>query len=178
MNLIKLDKIDEKRLAFSLQEIKKVMNESGNFQWTKEYPNVCDFITDIKNNELYGFFKQENLFGVVALTTGYENHYYVEDNSFKFKKASDNILYIHRLLKFSDVNQSGLGKVFLTSIQCQFGQKYDAIQIDTNIKNIPMQKAIEVSNFIEVGSFTRKNYESPQWKCYEYIYNGSENEEN
>ncbi len=169
MTLVKLYEIDEKRLSQTLKAAKIKMNNSGNFQWYNDYPNVENFLNDIKNGVLYGFFNDEQLIGVVALTTDYEKHYYITKNKFRFKQESDNILYIHRLVRLAGVKEKALGEKFLKLIQKNFQQNYSAIQIDTNKMNIPMQKAILKSDFKQVGSFNRIEMQSPNWLCYEYV---------
>ncbi len=160
--------IDEQMLEQQLITAKKTMKASENPQWDENYPLVSDFVADISKQQLYGFFNDNILIGICALTTDYEAHYYQENDQFKFSKKTDNILYIHRILKFTNAGKIK-GTDFLNIILKNFNM-YQAIQVDTNQKNIPMQRAIEKAGFIKRGIFKRIiNNQEVVWNTYEFV---------
>ncbi len=169
MNLKIVNSIENIELETIIRDHVTVMNASGNFQWSTNYPHVSDFQKDIDNGNLYGIFLNEELLALVALTTNYEKHYYDEDHTFKFSNEQDNILYIHRMVKLTNHRIANFGQKMLKCICENLQNQYDAIQVDTNQKNIPMMRAIESAGFIKTGEFYRSEFISPNWNCYEYV---------
>lgn len=167
MEIKLLAKLPTKRLEESLKRHVQIMNQAGNFQWDSTYPKAVNYQQDIDKQQLYGLYDDEKLLGLFALTTKLEEHYYEEKHNFKFFQKNDKILYIHRIIKLSTEPTKGFGKTMLSLIIDMFIDKFDAIQIDTNAKNIPMQKAIEQAGFTQKGTFIRKEKSSPNWKSYE-----------
>ncbi len=167
MKLIK--QLDEQLLANSITDNVKKMNAQGNYQWSDNYPKVNNFLNDIKLEQLYGFYENDCLVGLAALTENYEEHYYFEENDFQYSERTNKILYIHRMIRLKGNGFTKIGQKMLKSIIENQVHNYDAIQVDTNTKNIAMNRAIEKVGFKLVGSFTRKECISPKWNCYEFV---------
>ncbi len=161
--LIKAD-LDANLLEQELLNIKKMMKKVGNPQWDECYPLVQDFEMDISNGVLYGFYENNKLIGLCALTTNYEEHYYQNEHSFKYYKPTDDIIYIHRVLKYNFA-QKYTGTDLLKLIIKEFLKNHDAIQIDTNQENIPMNRAIIKSGFNKSGTFQLEHNKC--WNTYE-----------
>ncbi len=164
-----IEEIDLDVLKSSLVQQKEMMHKMNNYQWSDNYPLLKDFQNDIDNQVLYGFYSEDVLIGIAALTENYESHYYELENNFEFSKEEDHILYIHRLIKLNSHGFTNIGPKMLKSIIEKMISNYDAIQIDTNEANIPMQKSIERAGFTKVGYFIRKGAINPKWHCYEIV---------
>ncbi len=169
LKLQKVKQFDSKKLEEELLKSKAAMKAMNNTQWDEAYPLVSDFQQDINEQQLYGFYENQELIGLCALTTKYEAHYYNQKHNFKYRKATDEIIYVHRIIKYQNAKKFR-GTDFLNLIIDEFSE-VDAIQIDTNESNIPMQKAIEKAGFIKRGIFQRKISGYNTWYTYEWVQN-------
>ncbi len=138
-------------------------------QWDDNYPNEETFINDIKNNSLYVNIddNNNNINGFFVLNT----QIYDEYNQAEFTVDINKSYTIHRVCTDVNYRGRGIGNILLTeAIHLANKLQIKSLIIDTNSKNIAMNKIIKQVGFNFVGTMNlRKNL--PHWNCYEYKLN-------
>ncbi len=143
------------------------MLDVDNFiQWDEHYPNESVFEDDIKQNSLYVYIDDNSLqiIGFFVLNKQIYDAY----NEANFTVNIDNSYTIHRVCCDVDHRKKGIGNLLLSEA-IALCRKFEAesIIIDTNSKNIAMNKIIKQVGFNFVGTMNLKP-NLPHWNCYEY----------
>ena len=94
LKLVTKNEIDEVMAIIS--DAKELLSKDS-LQWQQGYPNETVMMDDILNNELFGYYLDDFLVGIVALVKGLNKNYTeIYDGSW-INPASDNDLTIHRI---------------------------------------------------------------------------------
>lgn len=76
-----------------VDDVVKVMNEQGSFQWDDTYPLVSDYQKDLRRDELYVYQESEIIFGVCTISKrGHEEYDQIawsqHDNALTLKRLA------------------------------------------------------------------------------------------
>ncbi|MBP5342696.1 GNAT family N-acetyltransferase [bacterium] len=144
IKLVTLDEIDE---VMNIIEDAKELLKKDSLQWQQGYPNKTVMSIDIQNNELYGYYENDYLLGIVALVKGLDRNYIEIDGNW-IEKASTKDLTIHRIAVRNGYHNRKIGDIFIKySIEHAKNLSIKSIKADTHIKNIPMQKILINNGF-------------------------------
>ena len=145
IKLVTKNEIDEVMAIIS--DAKELLSKDS-LQWQQGYPNETVMMDDILNNELFGYYLDDFLVGIVALVKGLNKNYTeIYDGSW-INPASDNDLTIHRIAVRKGYHHKKIGDKFI-KLSLDYAKEYNlkSIKADTHIKNIPMQKLLLNNGF-------------------------------
>lgn len=143
---------DLKGLLEIFEKAKEYMRRTGNpHQWKEDYPG-SGFLDEIRNNEVYVFEEDSNLYGCFRLHIGEDPTYsLIRDGAWLNDKKPYGTL--HRVA--SDGSHRGLfGEMIKFSLN-----KMDQLRIDTHRDNLVMQKLLENHGFCYCGIIYLENGE-------------------
>lgn len=135
-------------------------------QWDQEYPNIDVFTQDIKKNTLYVYIDDNDnaITGFFVLNKQvYKEHYQAN-----FTVDLSNAYTLHRVCSDPNYRGRGIGNTMLTEA-IFLARKFEgeSLIIDTNSKNIAMNKIVKQIGFKFVGEMQLRPGYAP-WNCYEY----------
>jgi GNAT superfamily N-acetyltransferase len=140
-----------------------LMNASGNFQWTTEYPNEAVFRQDIAHNHLWVAEQTGQLLGVAALTQDQDAEYADADWD-----VTEPALVTHRLA----VSPLAQGKGVAHALLAQAEQEARALglhtlRVDTNSENVATQRLFPKLGYRFAGEIKLAFRPGLRFFCYE-----------
>ena len=148
IRLVQENEIDE---VMSIINDAKELLKKDSLQWQQGYPFKETMMNDIKRGELYGYYLDGFLVGIVALVVGLDKNYTEIDGKWDIV-ASDKDLTIHRIAVRKDYYHKKIGDYFIKlSIEYAKSHNIKSIKADTHIKNIPMQMLLLNNGFAYKG---------------------------
>lgn len=159
-----------------IQEIPEIMEvaracathmiNSNIFQWNDHYPSEIAFIQDISRKELFVFFDQNRIIGMITITTLMDEEY----KPVKWLTENENNLYIHRLGVRPDNQGQGFAQKLMDYAEEYAVEKeYDSIRLDTFSKNIRNQRFYEQRGYVRLGDIYFPKQSEYPFHCYELI---------
>lgn len=146
-----------------------LLNADNNYQWNDTYPLAADFEKDIANDLLWVADVNGEVAGFAALTTDQSDEY--ADVGWDLKEPA---IVPHRVAVDPKFRGRSIALQFMLTAEKlarEAGYKY--VRIDTNVRNIPMQKMFEKLNYEFAGEISFKNkpviYEKMMFKCYQKV---------
>lgn len=142
------------------------MELEGVFQWTTEYPNEKQFVTDVYRKELYVLKKDDELIGCIVLSTAMDNEY----QTVQWLTKNHLNLYIHRLAVHPDHQGQGFAQqlmAFGENIACARG--FTSVRLDTFSQNKRNQRFYEQRGYQKLEDIFFPNQSEYPFHCYELV---------
>jgi ribosomal protein S18 acetylase RimI-like enzyme len=146
-----------------VQAVVPLMNASGNFQWTVEYPNAAVFEKDITQNHLWVAENGGQLLGVAALTQDQDAEYADADWD-----AAEPALVTHRLAVAPEAQGLGVAQALLLQAEHEaqaLGLR--ALRVDTNSENAATQRLFPKLGYRFAGEIKLAFRPGLRFFCYE-----------
>ena len=145
--------------AHSLQQL-------GIFQWNENYPSLNRLQQDIDNEELYLFMEQNEVLGIVALSTQMDEVY----KPVNWLTHTSNHLYIHRLAVRPDKWGRGIATKLMDFAE-NFAQTLgcNSIRLDTFSQNKRNQKFYDARGYFKLEDIYFPEKSEHPFHCYELI---------
>lgn len=137
---------DLSELEQLLASAKRSMAKQGIYQWTQEYPNSSDILTDIRQEEL---FLIKEVGRIVCMGT-----FTRKPMSGKGFNKEELNWFIKRLVTRSDETGKGIGKCWLDFCISHFCQVGEHVYSCTNHTNFPMQRLFQKNQFEKIAEMT------------------------
>jgi len=146
-----------------VQAVVPLMNASGNFQWTAEYPNAAVFENDITHNHLWVAELIGQLVGVAALTQDQDAEYADADWD-----AAEPALVTHRLAVAPEAQGMGVARALLLQAEHEaqaLGLR--TLRVDTNSENAATQRLFPKLGYRFAGEIKLAFRPGLRFFCYE-----------
>lgn len=142
------------------------MEAIGIYQWTTEYPNLKQFITDVGRKELYVLKQNDVIIGCIVLSTLMDEEY----KPVSWLTKNDKNLYIHRLAVHPDFQGKGFAQKLMA-----FGEnfaranEFTSVRLDTFSQNKRNQRFYEQRGYQKLADIHFPNQSKHPFHCYELI---------
>ena len=149
----------------------KLLNAENNYQWNDTYPLAADFEKDIAGDVLWVAEINGTLAGFAAITTDQSDEY--SDIGWDLQEKC---IVPHRVAVDPVHRGKSIALRFMqTAEQLARDSGYKYVRVDTNVRNIPMQKMFEKLGYEFSGEISFRNkpviYEKMMFKCYQKLLN-------
>lgn len=165
--MIELAKISEIPDILKLTNACRLYMEASNiYQWTTDYPNKKQFITDVDRKELYVFKHNNVIIGCVVLSNLMDEEY----KSVGWLTKSNKNLYIHRLAVHPNYQGQGFAQQLMA-----FGENYartnrfTSIRLDTFSQNKKNQHFYEQRGYQKLEDIYLPSQSNHPFHCYELV---------
>lgn len=164
------------RLA-KLLEISDIMNitaacsahmiNNGIYQWNESYPSKKKFVSDLERNELFVLETENQVLGVVVISTLMDEEYV----PIKWSSPDNTAIYIHRLAVHPDHQGKGYAQQLM-----QFAEEhaknngFDSVRLDTFSQNQRNQKFYEARGYKKLGDIYFPKQSEHPFHCYELVF--------
>jgi len=168
--MIKIVEINEIERVMEIIDDAISLLSINSTQWQQGYPNKDTFINDINNKDLYGYYENNNLVGVMALVKGFNKDYETIDGKWEYI-SGDNDLTIHRIAVKKEYHHNKIGdKLFKYVIEYAKENNIQSIKVDTTKVNQPLNHLALSNGFKYKGiiHLARKEKDNERL-AYEYI---------
>jgi GNAT superfamily N-acetyltransferase len=140
-----------------------LMNASGNFQWTAEYPNEAVFQQDIVRNHLWVAEQAGHLLGIAALTQDQDAEYADADWD-----VSEPALVTHRLAVSPLAQGKGVAQALLAQAEDEaLALGLRTLRVDTNSENAATQRLFPKLGYRFAGEIKLAFRPGLRFFCYE-----------
>jgi ribosomal protein S18 acetylase RimI-like enzyme len=140
-----------------------LMNASGNFQWTTEYPNEGVFRQDIAQNHLWVAEQTGLLLGVAALTQDQDAEYADADWD-----VTEPALVTHRLAVSPLAQGKGVAQALLAQAEQEaIALGLHSLRVDTNSENVATQRLFPKLGYRFAGEIKLAFRPGLRFFCYE-----------
>jgi ribosomal protein S18 acetylase RimI-like enzyme len=146
-----------------VREVVPLMNASGNFQWTAEYPNMAVFEKDIAQQHLWVATLGNQLAGIAALTQDQDAEYADADWD-----ATEPALVTHRLAVAPAAQGHGVAQALLVQAEREaraLGLR--TLRVDTNSENTATQRLFPKLGYRFAGEIKLAFRPGLRFFCYE-----------
>lgn len=146
-----------------VQAVVPLMNASGNYQWTSEYPNEAIFRQDIAQAHLWVATLDSQLAGVAALTQDQDAEYADADWD-----AAEPALVTHRLAVAPTAQGHGVAQALLAQAEHEaraLGLR--TLRVDTNSENAATQRLFPKLGYRFAGEIKLAFRPGLRFFCYE-----------
>ncbi|MVN76040.1 GNAT family N-acetyltransferase [Hymenobacter sp. HMF4947] len=146
-----------------VQAVVPLMNASGNFQWTAEYPNEAVFGQDIEQQHLWVAELAGQLAGVAALTQDQDAEYADADWD-----AAEAAVVTHRLAVAPSAQGKGVAQALLAQAEHEaraLGLR--TLRVDTNSENAATQRLFPKLGYRFAGEIKLAFRPGLRFFCYE-----------
>lgn len=151
--ILRLAVAEEAEKCYQCIEDARAYHKSMGFeQWHPDYPTLETIKNDIKDGIGFVFSDSDKFFGYACIITGDEPAYHVIDGEWK-----TNLPYavVHRMAFSESSRGKGLSKNAFSLIKNYCNQqKINAIRVDTQKENRPMQHILKREGFAYCGLVT------------------------
>ena len=142
----KTDLID---IMVIIEKAKIYMKENKINQWSENYPNEDDFLTDLKENRLYVADIDGKVIGMAVLVLDGDADYKNIDGKWL---SAGKYGVIHRIAVNPDYKSQNVAKNLLDFFEKKLKElNYDSIRVDTHKDNKSMLRFIEKNGFQKCG---------------------------
>ncbi len=154
---------DVPAILFLIGRVVPLMNASGNFQWTTDYPNEAVFINDIAQNHLWVAELDGAVAGVAALTTDQDAEYAQADWD-----VTEPALVTHRLAVDPATQGKGVAVALMVQAEKQaIAQGLQILRVDTNSENTATQRLFPKLGYRFAGEIGLAFRPGLRFFCYE-----------
>ncbi|TVT40166.1 GNAT family N-acetyltransferase [Hymenobacter setariae] len=146
-----------------VRDVVPLMNASGNFQWTAEYPNAAVFEKDIAQNHLWVAELTGQVIGIAALTQDQDAEYADADWD-----ATEPALVTHRLAVSPQAQGLGVAQALLQQAEHEaraLGLR--TLRVDTNSENAATQRLFPKLGYRFAGEIKLAFRPGLRFFCYE-----------
>jgi ribosomal protein S18 acetylase RimI-like enzyme len=146
-----------------VRRVVPLMNASGNFQWSADYPNEAVFQTDIAQNHLWVAELDGTLAGIAALTQDQDAEYAQADWD-----VTEPALVTHRLAVDPAAQGQGVALALMEQAEKQaVAQGLQVLRVDTNSENAATQRLFPKLGYRFAGEITLAFRPGLRFFCYE-----------
>lgn len=146
-----------------VRRVVPLMNASGNFQWSTDYPNEAVFREDIKQNQLWVAELDGAIAGVAALTRDQDEEYAQADWD-----VAEPALVTHRLAVDPAAQGQGVALALMEQAEKQArAQGLNTLRVDTNSENAATQRLFPKLGYRFAGEITLAFRPGLRFFCYE-----------
>ena len=146
-----------------VRRVVPLMQASGNFQWSADYPNEAVFRADIARNHLWVAELNGAIVGVAALTQDQDVEYTQADWD-----VTEPALVTHRLAVDPAARGQGVALALLAQAEKQaVAQHLKALRVDTNSENTATQRLFPKLGYRFAGEITLAFRPGLRFFCYE-----------
>ncbi|GAB3653055.1 hypothetical protein GCM10027594_27410 [Hymenobacter agri] len=140
-----------------------LMQASGNFQWSADYPNETVFRADIEQSQLWVAELDGALAGVAALTQDQDAEYAQADWD-----VTEPALVTHRLAVEPTAQGRGVALALMQQAETQaVAQGLRVLRVDTNSENAATQRLFPKLGYRFAGEITLDFRPGLRFFCYE-----------
>jgi ribosomal protein S18 acetylase RimI-like enzyme len=133
-----------------VRRVVPLMNASGNFQWSADYPNEAIFQADIAQNHLWVAELDGTLAGIAALTQDQDAEYAQADWD-----VTEPALVTHRLAVDPAAQGQGVALALMQQAETQaVAQGLKVLRVDTNSENTATQRLFPKLSYRFAGEIT------------------------
>ena len=148
-----------------IRRVVPLMNASGNFQWSADYPNEAVFTEDIRQNHLWVAELDGAVAGVAALTMDQDAEYAQADWD-----ATEPALVTHRLAVDPAAQGRGVALALMEQAEKQaVAQGLRTLRVDTNSENGATQRLFPKLGYRFAGEITLGFRPGLRFFCYEKL---------
>ena len=146
-----------------VQRVVPLMNASGNFQWSADYPNEAVFRADIEQAQLWVAELDGAVVGVAALTQDQDAEYAQADWD-----VTETALVTHRLAVDPAAQGQGVALALMEQAEEQaLAQGLAVLRVDTNSENAATQRLFPKLGYRFAGEITLAFRPGQRFFCYE-----------
>ncbi|MBJ6108487.1 GNAT family N-acetyltransferase [Hymenobacter sp. BT523] len=146
-----------------VRRVVPLMNASGNFQWSADYPNEAVFTADVKQNNLWVAELDGAVVGVAALTQDQDAEYAQADWD-----VTEPALVTHRLAVDPAAQGRGVALALMTEAEKQAAvQGLRVLRVDTNSENAATQRLFPKLGYRFAGEISLAFRPGLRFFCYE-----------
>ncbi|MBF9239213.1 GNAT family N-acetyltransferase [Hymenobacter sp. BT683] len=146
-----------------ISRVVPLMNASGNFQWSADYPNEAVFASDVARGHLWVTEFDGTIAGVAALTTDQDEEYAQADWD-----VSEPALVTHRLAVNPAAQGKGVALALMQQAETQaIAQGLRVLRVDTNSENAATQRLFPKLGYRFAGEITLGFRPGLRFFCYE-----------
>jgi GNAT superfamily N-acetyltransferase len=146
-----------------IRRVVPLMNASGNFQWSDDYPNEAVFTEDIARNHLWIAELEGQVVGVAALTQDQDEEYAQADWDVTIPA-----LVTHRLAVDPSAQGKGVALALMEQAEKQaVAQGLTVLRVDTNSENAATQRLFPMLGYRFAGEITLGFRPGLRFFCYE-----------
>jgi ribosomal protein S18 acetylase RimI-like enzyme len=146
-----------------VRRVVPLMNASGNFQWSADYPNEAVFRADIAQHHLWVAELDGALAGLAALTQDQDTEYAQADWD-----ATEPALVTHRLAVDPAAQGKGIALALMAEAETQaVAQGLRVLRVDTNSENTATQRLFPKLGYRFAGEITLAFRPGLRFFCYE-----------
>ena len=146
-----------------VRRVVPLMNASGNFQWSADYPNEAVFRADIAQNHLWVAELDGTLAGLAALTQDQDAEYAQADWD-----VTEPALVTHRLAVDPAAQGKGIALALMAEAETQaVAQGLRVLRVDTNSENTATQRLFPKLGYGFAGEITLAFRPGLRFFCYE-----------
>lgn len=146
-----------------VRRVVPLMNETGNFQWSADYPNEAVFQNDINQQQLWVAELEKQLAGVAALTRDQDEEYSQADWD-----VTEPALVTHRLAVDPSAQGRGVAAALLQQAEVLAAEQgLKVLRVDTNSENTATQRLFPKLGYRFAGEITLAFRPGLRFFCYE-----------
>ncbi|OGX86190.1 GNAT family N-acetyltransferase [Hymenobacter lapidarius] len=146
-----------------IRRVVPLMNASGNFQWSVDYPNEAVFTADIERNHLWVAELDGAVAGVAALTQDQDAEY-----AQAYWDVTEPALVTHRLAVDPAAQGRGVALALMAQAEAQaVAQGLQVLRVDTNSENAATQRLFPKLGYRFAGEITLGFRPGLRFFCYE-----------
>jgi ribosomal protein S18 acetylase RimI-like enzyme len=146
-----------------VRRVVPLMQASGNFQWSADYPNEAVFTADVERNHLWVAELDGAVVGVAALTQDQDEEYAQADWD-----VTEAALVTHRLAVDPATQGKGVALALLEEAERQaVAQGLRTLRVDTNSENAATQRLFPKLGYRFAGEITLAFRPGLRFFCYE-----------
>lgn len=143
------EQTDVQEIMHLIAQAKAFLAEQKIDQWQNGYPDMCDILQDIAQQNGYVAYQDDEITGYVCISFDGEPCYDVIKGKWQSKQA---YATIHRMTVANKQKGKGLaGKLFDFAEQLCAKNKIHSIRVDTDEKNLLMQRVFAKQGFVYCG---------------------------
>ena len=143
------------------------MRQQGIYQWNEHYPSAKAFEIDLERNELYALPKEEEIIGVIAITTLIDKEY----EPVKWLTTNGNSIYIHRLAVHPDHQGQGHAQSLMAFAEDLARKEgYNSVRLDTFSQNHRNQRFYEQRGYVKLEDVYFPEQSHHPFHCYELVF--------
>ena len=146
-----------------VRRVVPLMQASGNFQWSADYPNAAVFTADIEQNQLWVAEWDGEVAGVAALTQDQDAEYAQADWD-----VTEPALVTHRLAVDPATQGKGVALALMDQAEKQaVAQGLRVLRVDTNSENAATQRLFPKLGYRFAGEIALAFRPGLRFFCYE-----------
>jgi ribosomal protein S18 acetylase RimI-like enzyme len=163
MNLRLATLIDIPAIMLVISRVVPLMNQQGNFQWDKNYPNEEVFAGDIAADKLWLAEQDGTIAGFAAITTDQEPEY--EQVGWNINEKA---IVVHRLAVDPGFRGRGIAVALMQQAEREaIRRKIHILRVDTNTANPATQKLFPKLGYNYAGEIDLGFRPGLRFYCYE-----------